>query len=321
MSEQTVDPGLAALEAAASDEERRAIEAGLLAETDNQPRPEDGDQPDQDRGPEEPLPRTRGPAVPSVASVLARARGQLGVSEAPPGSNKVLYCEWYGLRGPWCAMYVSWVFFHEGLPLPITEPRGFAYTPSGVAWFKQQGRWHTSKPQPGDLVFYDFPGDNVNRVSHVGIVEQVLPDGSIHALEGNTDERGGRTGGKVMRRARRVGIVGFGRPAWPAGPEPEAAPADGVPATQPVGTTEGFKERVMALPVLKKGDKSHHVRILQSLMIAHGAVPAGVKIEDWVDGEFGDTTEAELKAWQGRTQSLPATGVCDGAVWAWLVGV
>ena len=318
MSEQTGDPGLAALEAATTDEERRAIEARLLAETDNRPRPEDGDQPDQDRGIEPPRPR--GPAGPSVAGVLARARSQLGVSESPSGSNKVLYSDWYGLRGPWCAMFVSWVFFHEGLPLPATEPRGFAYTPSGVAWFKQQGRWHTSRPQPGDLVFFDFPGDNVNRVSHVGIVEQVLADGSIHALEGNTDERGGRTGGKVMRRARRVGIVGYGRPAWPAAPPPDAGPA--TPATQHhVGTDDGFKERVMALPVLKNGDTGHHVRILQSLMIAHGAIPAGVKIEDWVDGEFGDTTERELKAWQGRTEKLPPTGVCDGAVWAWLVGV
>lgn len=320
---QIVDPGLAELEAAGSDEERMAIEARLLAETDNRPRPDDGAQPDQEGGHRDVLPR--GPAGPGPASVLARARGQLGVAESPPGSNRVLYSDWYGLRGPWCAMFVSWVFFHEGLPLPATAPRGFAYTPSGAAWFKREGRWHTSRPQPGDLVFFDFPGDGVNRISHVGIVEQVMADGSIHALEGNTDERGGRTGGKVMRRARRVGIVGYGRPPWPAGTAGPAAEAPTEAANvAPVvasGTTDGFKERVMALPVLRRGDTGHHVRILQGLMIAHGAAPAGVKVEEWVDGEFGEGTERELKAWQGRTQALPATGVCDGDDWGWLIGV
>jgi hypothetical protein len=56
-------------------------------------------------------------------------------------------------------------------------------------------------------------------------VESVRPDGSIVTIEGNTDERVGRTGGEVMRKVRRVGIVGYsipdysnGAPVWPKSP-------------------------------------------------------------------------------------------------------
>lgn len=146
--------------------------------------------------------------------VIEIAASQVGVQESPSGSNRVLYSNWYGLIGPWCAMFISWCFYQAGMPLPASTSKGFAYTPSGVAWFKAQKRWYTTSPKVGDVVFFDFPGDGVNRVSHVGIVTATNADGSIDTIEGNTDESGGRTGGKVMRRRRRAGIVGYGRPAY-----------------------------------------------------------------------------------------------------------
>lgn len=155
--------------------------------------------------------------------VLARARAELGVTESPPKSNSVKYNAWYydrDTRAAWCAAFVSWCFYHEDLPLPASTARGFVYTPSGAAWFQRQGRWVPAgarRPEPGWVVFFDFPGDGVDRISHVGIVEQLLPDGFI-AIEGNTDERGGRTGGKVMRQTRRgKGVVGFGIPPYEIG--------------------------------------------------------------------------------------------------------
>jgi len=154
----------------------------------------------------------------AVKAVLDRARGELGVTEVPLGSNNVKYGEWYGLnRHPWCAMFVSWVFYHENMPLAFSTSKGFAYTPAGVAAFKAQGRWYTSNPKPGDVVFFDFPGDRVNRVSHVGIAESVRADGTIICIEGNTNDR-------VMRRARKLGIVGYGRPAYPDAQEDKDMP-------------------------------------------------------------------------------------------------
>jgi hypothetical protein len=110
--------------------------------------------------------------------IIAKAISQLGVVESPAYSNQTPYTKWYGITGPWCAMFVSWCFYMAGLPLRITTSKGFAYTPYGVSWFKNNGAWA----------------------------------GRIVTLEGNTNAAGSRTGGAVMRHHRRVasGIVGYG---------------------------------------------------------------------------------------------------------------
>lgn len=150
--------------------------------------------------------------------VLALAAAELGTVESPANSNKTKYGRWYGLDGqPWCAMFISWVFASAGLPLPASTAKGFAYTPSGAAWFQSQGRWRTSGPARGDVVFFDFPNDGVNRISHVGVVESVRADGAIVTIEGNTSPGSGgsqRDGGGVYRRVRSTGIVGYGRPVY-----------------------------------------------------------------------------------------------------------
>lgn len=146
----------------------------------------------------------------TVNAVLRRAQSQLGVHEDPPGSNQTPYSEWYGTRGPWCGMFVSWVFFFAGLPLPASTAKGFAYTPSGAAWFQRRSQW-THTPKPGHVLFFNWPGDGINRISHVGIVESVRADGAVITIEGNT---GAAYGGSVMRRVRRSGIVGYGIPDY-----------------------------------------------------------------------------------------------------------
>lgn len=147
--------------------------------------------------------------------VLAIARAQRGTIEKPKGSNRTAYGRWYGIDGKaWCAMFVSWCFAEAGMPLPASTSKGFSYTPSGAGWFRARNRWAGAKvrPLPGWVVFFDFPGDGENRISHVGIVIGVRADGAVLTIEGNTDEAGGRTGGKVMEKVRTVagGIVGYG---------------------------------------------------------------------------------------------------------------
>jgi len=66
--------------------------------------------------------------------VLQVAMRQLGQKENPPGSNKSKYGNWYGMDGAWCAMFVSYCFHQAGMPLPITNKKGFAYCPYGVDW-------------------------------------------------------------------------------------------------------------------------------------------------------------------------------------------
>jgi hypothetical protein len=153
----------------------------------------------------------------TAAQYGALMRSQLGVKENPPGSNQVPYSAWYGVAAPWCQMFQNWAHVRLGMTPPGyvagTVPKGSAYTPTCADWFRRLGRW-TTRPTAGALVYYDFPGDGVNRISHVGWVEEVRPDGSIVAIEGNTDSAGSRTGGQVMRKIRSSGIVGYGRLAY-----------------------------------------------------------------------------------------------------------
>lgn len=158
------------------------------------------------------------------ADVLRLAGYEVGTVETP--NNKTEYNRWYGGASfdgqPWCATFVSWVFHKAGLPLPASTAKGFAYTPSGAAWFQKQGRWHNTQPRAGDVVFFDWPGDGVNRISHVGIVDSVNPNGSVNTIEGNTQPgtAGNQSdGGAVHRRVRSTGIVGYGRPAYSGHPQ------------------------------------------------------------------------------------------------------
>ena len=227
----------------------------------------------------------------SVNQVLNRARSQIGVTEHPAESNRTAYGAWYGVQGqPWCAIFVSWCTFHEGLPLPATISKGFAYTPAGAAWFQHRRRW-TNRPAPGYVVFFNFPHDGVNRISHVGIVESVRPDGSVVTIEGNTDERGGRTGGKVMRKVRRVGIVGYGIPDY-----------DGKPASS--------KPTVPAFPgrLLKLGSKGSDVKLAQG-RLAHLKVARLA-----IDGEFGPQTAAAVRKFQ-QNNKLEVDAIIGQATW------
>ena len=150
----------------------------------------------------------------TAADVLATARAQLGTCERPAGSNRTRYGAAYGGNGQaWCAKFVWWVFRESHASGLIPKA---AYTPTFAQWFRDRGRWG-STPRPGAVVFFDFPGDGVNRISHVGLVEAVNRDGTIQTIEGNTCS--GRTGAPrdgdgVWRRTRRTGIAGFGYPAY-----------------------------------------------------------------------------------------------------------
>jgi hypothetical protein len=89
----------------------------------------------------------------------------------------------------------------------------------------------TATPKPGDIAFFDFPGDLLDRISHVGIVLKDNGDGTVTTIEGNTspDKKGDqRNGGMVCKKIRAykkknrsaiqkslpVAIVGFGKPTF-----------------------------------------------------------------------------------------------------------
>lgn len=143
----------------------------------------------------------------TLARTLEIARAEIGYTESPANSNRTKYGVWFGLNGqPWCAIFICWVMSQAGVPYSKQ-----AYTPTLAQWYKNQGRW-SKTPQPGDVVFFDFPGGH-NRIEHVGLVESV-GKGHIITIEGNTSLGDNTNGGAVMRRQRSSSIVGYGRPNY-----------------------------------------------------------------------------------------------------------
>jgi hypothetical protein len=152
---------------------------------------------------------------------IQRALNEVGYIEGP-GVNETKY---YLNNVPWCGAFVNWVAKKSKVRIP-----NCLFTPAGANAFKKADRWYpvkTAKPIMGDLAFFDFPADGIDRISHVGIVIADNGDGTILTVEGNTspDIKGDqRNGGEVCVKVRAykktndrklpVSIVGFGRPKF-----------------------------------------------------------------------------------------------------------
>lgn len=144
--------------------------------------------------------------------IIDIALKEVGYKEYPDNSNKTKYGKWFGIDGvPWCGIFVSWVYDKAGIPLnKIQFEKGFAGCQFALEYFKRNGLT-TSKPVPGDLVFYDWNNDN--RVEHVGLFQcwTKLADGrtsstSFSAIEGNTANGNNSNGGQVMIRYRSIDV-------------------------------------------------------------------------------------------------------------------
>ena len=149
----------------------------------------------------------------TAARILEVAFAEVGTAEKPV--NKTKYGKWNSTDGqPWCGAFVNWCANQAGMKNRVN----CTYTPSGAAKFKALNQWR-EKPKPGDYVFFDFPNDGVDRISHVGFVVYVEADGDVVTIEGNTTGRGKkgdeRNGGQVEVKVRKAKeIVGYGRPSY-----------------------------------------------------------------------------------------------------------
>jgi hypothetical protein len=164
----------------------------------------------------------------SVEAIIGVAQKQVGTIEGPK-DNETKYGAWIKVNfQPWCQSFVSWSAFTAGL-----DPKKYPKTASTVAaadWFKKNNRWADARnddPTPGDWIYFDFPDDGVNRISHVGICVKNNGDGTIQVIEGNTsgtakgDQRNGgmcveKTRGYVKNNKKKLinAVVGWGRPVY-----------------------------------------------------------------------------------------------------------
>jgi hypothetical protein len=247
----------------------------------------------------------------SLEAIIEVAKAEVGTIEGPK-DNETKYGKWSGVNfQPWCQSFVSWTAFTSGL-----DPKKYPKTASTVAaadWFKKNNRWADARnddPTPGDWIYFDFPDDGVNRISHVGLCIKNNGDGTIQVIEGNTSgtSKGDqRNGGMCVEKTRAYvknkkgilnAVVGWGRPVY-AGEENvpllskagASAPVNNTPA--PVATAEKKQFKPF-----KVGSKGESVKKLQELL--------GIN----ADGDFGPGTEKEVKKFQ-KTSSLPVTGIVD----------
>jgi hypothetical protein len=147
------------------------------------------------------------PAPTNTTRQIALANGitQIGIKESPANSNKCKYTDWYGMVGPWCAMFVTWCFeVNNGSGSPsFLKGSYYAYVPYIVSDARggRRGLSTTDDPIPGDLVCYDW--DWNGEYDHVGIFEAFTSGRTqFNAIEGNTSTGNNSNGGQVMRRSR-----------------------------------------------------------------------------------------------------------------------
>ena len=152
--------------------------------------------------------------------LIAIAETQLGYTY----NDGTKYGAWYGssyTKSPWCAMFVSWCANQAGIPTSVI-PR-HADCDTGMAWFKNNGRWHDASsyggnytPQRGDIVYYS-DGHTQSDSTHVGIVTGVS-NNYLQVIEGNTDSKVRRYTANDKRKLSSAYVLGYGTPNYGGAP-------------------------------------------------------------------------------------------------------
>lgn len=122
----------------------------------------------------------------------------------------------------WCGVFCAWCYIQTFGVETAMKMTGFAYNglAAGVKYaanyYKNKGRFYTSKPQSGDQIF--FYGNTTDVWQHTGLVEKV-DSSKVYTIEGNTTGSSGviYNGGGVARKSYALNysrIAGYGRPDW-----------------------------------------------------------------------------------------------------------
>jgi hypothetical protein len=263
----------------------------------------------------------------TAARIIEVAKAEVGTIEGPK-DNETKYGKWTGMNfQPWCQSFVSWCAFTSGL-----NPKKYPKSASTVAasdWFKKNDRWADARnddPTPGDWIYFDFPNDGVDRISHVGICVKNNGNGTIQVIEGNTSgtaKGDQRNGGMCVEKTRAYvkdnklkllnGIVGWGRPVY-VGEENLPLLSKIGSSDAPVARSATPKKATTSTPVakapaaagftpFKKGAKGPKVKKVQ------------IALNLKADGAFGDETEKAVIAFQ-KVNKLEANGTVGPKTWA-----
>jgi len=243
----------------------------------------------------------------SVEAIIEIAKKEVGTIEGPK-DNETKYGAWMKINfQPWCQSFVSWCAHTAGV---AKFPKS-ASTVAASDEFKKQGRWADARnddPTPGDWIYFDFPDDGVNRISHVGLCIKNNGDGTIQVIEGNTSgtaKGDQRNGGMCVEKTRAYvknkkgilnAVVGWGRPVYAGEENAPLLSKAGVVTEAPAAKAK--KAAPAVFKPLKNGSKGQAVKNVQTLL--------GLK----ADGDFGSGTEKAVKAFQSSNK-LAQTGIVD----------
>jgi hypothetical protein len=239
----------------------------------------------------------------TAAALIEVALKEVGTIEGPK-DNETKYGKFMKANYlAWCGSFVNWCAHQAGVKVPNTVS-----TVSGAGAFKKMKTWFEAdcgqSPQPGDIVYFDFPGDGVDRISHVGICTHIEADGVILTIEGNTSSKkkgSQRNGGEVCSQVRAykqnkkgvlVSIVGWGRPNYEG---------NEVTAEVPVPEKPVFPGRI------KPGDRGAGVKIVQKAL--------GLK----ADGIYGPITKKNVIKFQDNHDIVDSNGIVGPKTWAELI--
>ena len=159
----------------------------------------------------------------SLSKVIEVARGELGQTENPAGSNLTKYGFWYGVDGvPWCVIFLCWLFNQAGERMAFFGGGQTASCSILLRWYREQGLTvPVEDVQVGDIVLLNFRGGK--DPEHCGLVELVnyadsVKNMCVWTIEGNTTPgyEGSQDNGGCVASKMRFGsqIVGVCRPQY-----------------------------------------------------------------------------------------------------------
>jgi len=250
--------------------------------------------------------------------IVNLALSEVGYHEGSNNWNKYAegLDEWYGWHiqnQPYCDIFVDWLFiqcFGNLAPQLTYQPKGgfSALCSASANYYKANGAWF-STPAVGDQVFMNVSGG----INHTGIVVGVS-GGVVTTVEGNSSDAVRRNSYAVTNNY----IAGYGRPNWSvvvnSGQDSQPTPTP-APAPAPVPTISTCSVSV-TLPVIKYGDASVYVKVMQTMLIGRG-----FNCGWWgADGEYGQQTKIALFQFQQKN-GLETDNICGQATWTKLLGV
>lgn len=248
-----------------------------------------------------------------------------GVKESPANSNNVQFnTHFYGreVSGssyPWCAVFLWDVFRLAGASDLYYGGAKTAYTPTLANYYKNKNAWFVS-PQVGDIVFFQFNGSN--RINHVGLVIEVLGNGKIKTIEGNTSAGNDANGGQVQVRERSSYIKGYGRPNYANSTSTAYTQKDFIKDVQAaLGVTvdgiAGAKTLAATITLSKVKNKNHEVVYYVQKYLNTLGCNCGTP-----DGSFGGQTYAGVCAYQKAYMTTPDGVIsASGKTWKKLLGM